>query len=115
MPLRKLEYRWSLNASGIGAGVKAAACDELEFVGGFGGNFLLVTLDASFEIVKLGSAGASAEDEEAEGKGLLKAAVVEVGTDAGRMVAVGDTGIGWKPSIRVVGLADEMIGLSKMD
>jgi hypothetical protein len=31
------------------------------------------------------------------------------------MVAVGDTGIGWKPSIRVGGLADEMIGLSKMD
>jgi hypothetical protein len=38
-----------------------------------------------------------------------------VGTDDARMVAVGETGTGWNPSIRVVGFAEEMIGFKRMD
>jgi hypothetical protein len=38
-----------------------------------------------------------------------------VGTDDARMVAVGETGTGWNPSIRVVGFAEDMIGFKRMD
>jgi hypothetical protein len=38
-----------------------------------------------------------------------------VGTDDARMVAVGETGTGWNPSIRVVGFAEDMIGFRRMD
>jgi len=38
-----------------------------------------------------------------------------LGTDDARMVAVGETGVGWKPSIRVVGFAEEMIGFKSID
>jgi len=38
-----------------------------------------------------------------------------LGTDDARIVAVGETGVGWNPSIRVVGFADEMIGFRSID
>jgi hypothetical protein len=38
-----------------------------------------------------------------------------VGTDDARMVAVGETGTGWNPSIRVVGFAEDMIGFRSID
>lgn len=64
----------------------------------------------------IGVGGTTKDDGVAAGTDVAAAELLMwVGTDDARIVAVGDTGVGWNPSIRVVGFADDMIGLSKID
>jgi hypothetical protein len=59
--------------------------------------------------------GGGGTEVDRRGTLLVEGILVPVGTDDGRIVAVGETGTGLKPCIRVVGLAEEMMGFKSID
>jgi hypothetical protein len=88
-------------------GVRAADWTE---VNGSAGSFLFVNAGGA-----LLGAVATGGARPAVGRDGIELGPALEGTDAGRIVAVGDTGTGWNPCIRVVEFVDERIGLRKMD
>jgi hypothetical protein len=88
-------------------GVSAVDWDEDD---GSAGSFLFVNAGGAL----LGAVATGGARPAVGKEGMVLGPALE-GTDAGRIVAVGDTGTGWNPCIRVVEFVDGRIGLRKMD
>jgi hypothetical protein len=65
---------------------------------------------------RIGGGGTTKDDDVAVDVDVAAAeALMLDGTDDARIVAVGETGTGWNPSIRVVGFVEETMGLRRID